>query len=939
MSSSTSISIIIPMFNISEYLSPCLDSVLTQNLDNFEVIAVDDGSTDDTLKIAKEYQKKYSNLIVLHQDNKGAGVARNLGISKAKGKYIAFMDGDDLYPNEGILKKLVNLAENNNLKIVGGYHSKLRDGKSLPDETDIVYQYIQKSKITDLKIVNYKDIQVDWNYQAYIYDAKFIKDLKLSFPDYLRGQDPPFFVSAMCNAEKFGLIPECTYVYRVSHKDVQWNNRKLFDLIKSHADLLKLTSKFSLNDLHEKVFQRLNVRYKTLFLDYFNSSGEIELCALLCYAVHFADFKILSEKYKKNYVYSFMLENLAESYAKYLRNNQVSDQNYILNNFIKLRNCYLNYKSDETYIIHFIVKVIHYLLEISSPYSIRSEINDLIKNNELNIRKYLNNKLHCKYAAKINSLEHSIDFNIKFNNRYRDLHDHVVSGNLTNTARKNIVLSIIVPVYNVEDYLSECLDSIVENKPPKDSIEIICVNDGSTDKSMEILNRYSSKYDFLYVITQDNGGLAAARNTGLKYARGKYIHFLDSDDCMQPGCYKLLIEKMEKFQLDMLFFNAHSFYENESLEEKYTWYKTGYQKNQEDGVISSGGDYFCKCHTKGNLVVQACMYITKKSLIDDNNLKFPNGIIYEDNLFTITAMSKAHKVMHINDEFYLRRVREGSLSITKIKFGHAFGYFYTYRELLNYAQSSNLQDKLKNYLIQKSYMFRSMSADKYAQIDFESDKYYYLGLSDELSVAFYNDIIKTTELKCSLKKIKEQYESEHRQSLKNNELQNILIKENNDLKLKYDELKNKYNNVVNTTENTSWMNSHSELLDDIKQSIIQQINNHNNLIVDLQEQVNKFIVQQSNRNIDVAYLDDKVTSLEDCIVKIPGKSKVFCCERSSYTKNIKDIPLKSSFRLESYCIRFVSSKDCCFKQILMQKGMTFSRYYHKGKWSEWSVVA
>ena len=155
------------------------------------------------------------------------------------------------------------------------------------------------------------------------------------------------------------------------------------------------------------------------------------------------------------------------------------------------------------------------------------------------------------------------------------------------------------------------------------TVEIICVNDGSTDKSIEILNQYASKYNNISVITQENGGLAAARNTGLKYASGKYIHFLDSDDCMQLGCYQKLIKVLEQNKLDMLFFNAHSFYENESLEKKYTWYKTGYQKNQEDSVITSGGDYFCRCYARNNLVVQACMYITKRSLIDDNRLQFP----------------------------------------------------------------------------------------------------------------------------------------------------------------------------------------------------------------------------------------------------------------------------------------------------------------------------
>lgn len=933
------------MFNISEYLSQCLDSVLTQNLENYEVIAVDDGSTDDSLIIAKEYQKKYPNLTVLHQDNKGAGAARNLGISKANGKYIAFMDGDDLYPNKYVLKKLVNLAEKNNLKIVGGYHSKLKDEKSLPDDTDIVYQYIRKTKITDLKIVNYKDIQADWNYQSYIYDAQFIKDFNLTFPDYLRGQDPPFFVSAMCYAEKFGLIPECTYVYRVCHKEVQWNNRKLFDLIKSHADLLKLTAKYQLDDLHEKIFQRLNVRYKSLFIDYFSSTNEEELCALLCYALQFVDFKVISKKYKKNYVYSFMLENLAETFADVIRKNSILGKNNTLDAFSSLRNSYLKYEKNETYLVHFIIKVINYLLNISTPYSERVAIYNLLKRNEYNISKYIENGLHSKYLAKISSLEQSIEFNTRFENRYKPLNDYLVSGSISQKNKnrnKKIILSIIIPVFNVEEYLAECLDSIVKDNLSSDTVEIICVNDGSTDKSIEILNQYSNKFDNISVITQENGGLAAARNTGLKYASGKYVHFLDSDDCMQLGCYQKLIEVLEQNKLDMLFFNAHSFYENESLEKKYTWYKTGYQKNQEDSVITSGGDYFCKCHTRNNLVVQACMYITKRSLIDDNHLQFPNGIIYEDNLFTITAMTKAKRVMHINDEFYLRRVREGSLSITKIKFGHAFGYYHTFKELLKYALTSSLPENLKNCLIQKCYMFKNMSIDKYIQIDYEADKYYYLGLSTDVSLAFYNDVIRAAEQKILLKKNKELYDNEHNKYLDESKIHTSLIEEYNTLKNRYDELEKQKESDDNAKANASLFSSLSSQISDIKQSLDQQLNNQNiysNLIKNLQQEVcnlSRNIMNNNDVATDIVYLDENTTSLEDCIVKIPGTSKVYCCVRSSFTKNIKDIPLKSSFRMESFCIRYVSNKDCCFKQVLMQKGQTYTRYFHKHEWTEWS---
>ena len=94
-------------------------------------------------------------------------------------------------------------------------------------------------------------------------------------------------------------------------------------------------------------------------------------------------------------------------------------------------------------------------------------------------------------------------------------------------------ISVIVPVYNVEKYLSECLDSVL-SQDEKD-IEVICVNDGSTDKSLEILKEYKEKDDRIIIVTQDNKGLAEARNSGLNVAKGEYIFFLDSDDKMREG--------------------------------------------------------------------------------------------------------------------------------------------------------------------------------------------------------------------------------------------------------------------------------------------------------------------------------------------------------------------------------------------------------------------
>ena len=111
-------------------------------------------------------------------------------------------------------------------------------------------------------------------------------------------------------------------------------------------------------------------------------------------------------------------------------------------------------------------------------------------------------------------------------------------------------LSVVVPVYNVENYLSKCLDSIL--KQTLEDIEIICVNDGSTDGSANILQDYKKKDPRIIVLEQENQGLGAARNTGIRTARGEYIGFVDSDDFIEPTMYEKLYEKACKFQLDIV---------------------------------------------------------------------------------------------------------------------------------------------------------------------------------------------------------------------------------------------------------------------------------------------------------------------------------------------------------------------------------------------------
>ena len=107
---------------------------------------------------------------------------------------------------------------------------------------------------------------------------------------------------------------------------------------------------------------------------------------------------------------------------------------------------------------------------------------------------------------------------------------------------QNIDLSIIVPVYNAENFLRKCMDSIVGQKT-KYNFEVIAVNDGSNDNSLDILREYEEKYNFFRVITQENGGSAKARNNGINNSKGKYLSFVDSDDFIEESFVEIMVNR------------------------------------------------------------------------------------------------------------------------------------------------------------------------------------------------------------------------------------------------------------------------------------------------------------------------------------------------------------------------------------------------------------
>lgn len=209
--------------------------------------------------------------------------------------------------------------------------------------------------------------------------------------------------------------------------------------------------------------------------------------------------------------------------------------------------------------------------------------------------------------------------------------------------------SIIIPVYNVEQYLRACLDSVLAQT--FSDWETVCVNDGSTDGSLSVLEEYEKKDHRLRIISQPNGGLSAARNTGLAAAQGDYVVFVDSDDWVEPSMLSRLAEVINGTDMTCFACRRTDTDESDVLPEEQ----------------NNGWNYFNRHALESRIVPFVCVWqrCYRRQFLMDNNLSFREGILHEDNEFTPRACLKAKLVKVIPDVLYNYRVRPGSIMTTR----------------------------------------------------------------------------------------------------------------------------------------------------------------------------------------------------------------------------------------------------------------------------------
>jgi len=240
-------------------------------------------------------------------------------------------------------------------------------------------------------------------------------------------------------------------------------------------------------------------------------------------------------------------------------------------------------------------------------------------------------------------------------------------------------VSVIVPVFNVASFLHACLDSVVSQTLRE--IEVVCVDDGSTDGSVEILEKLAEQDPRIRILRQpENSGQGAARNRGLEEAKGEYVLFADADDELASAdALERLVAEAGRERLDALFFDAETRVDAGIVVSPSVVRAEDYIRRQDYSGVSSGRELFARFLGNREYTVSPCLVLLRREFLEKNGVRFPGErIFYEDNIFMTRVMLSAERASHRPWQLYLRKVHAGSTVTSTPTMRHLRGYLACY---------------------------------------------------------------------------------------------------------------------------------------------------------------------------------------------------------------------------------------------------------------------
>lgn len=260
----------------------------------------------------------------------------------------------------------------------------------------------------------------------------------------------------------------------------------------------------------------------------------------------------------------------------------------------------------------------------------------------------------------------------------------------------NIKISVVVPVYNVEKYLTTCIESIINQTIP--FYEIILIDDGSKDKSGELCELLKEKHKQIKVIHQQNSGLSVSRNTGIDNASGDYILFVDSDDTIEKDTCENFSKAIQNRTPDLIVGNITSFWSNKTNPK---WHSL-----LNDEKILSGCDYLLNEYKNKTMYSESVQCLYLRQFLIEKNIRFYPKLLHEDELFIIIAFTKAKSVLPTKIMFYNHLIRENSISTHKNKTPNAISIIKICNILEEYIKNNipnELQQKIMEHCVDLYY--------------------------------------------------------------------------------------------------------------------------------------------------------------------------------------------------------------------------------------------
>ena len=263
-----------------------------------------------------------------------------------------------------------------------------------------------------------------------------------------------------------------------------------------------------------------------------------------------------------------------------------------------------------------------------------------------------------------------------------------------------VKVTVIIPVYSVENYLQDCLDSVLAQTLTE--IEILCIDDASPDRCPEILDEYSERDNRIKVFhLSENRKQGYCRNLGVKEAKGKYVYFLDSDDMIVPEAMKVLYQTAEKEQLQGILFDTKVIYESEELRSRFYEDNIGTRKGHYTHETTTGMVLADQMLTNNDWSVLVQRQFWLREYLIRQEIQFPEDVIHEDEFFSIASVLCADRIRYLQDQLFIRRFRLNSVVTSKATSKNFYGYFINVVELISFLRKKSLSGRPVDILTKK----------------------------------------------------------------------------------------------------------------------------------------------------------------------------------------------------------------------------------------------